>query len=186
MRPGPHFLDHTFDAVGPESDVESAGGDDDALDQQAHNPLPLRRKEHLPQRIDPPQGLAHTVQFNIRVLAPLPLHLAPGFGNHVGVTQQSPELIGDDLLDLRPGQRGQRTGAVAPLHAPATDVTAFLTATPLRLAPLTGARDAAGSEGPLGDFSITNFSRSEPLEEGVTVSVTAKLAVYDSWVKVTV
>lgn len=61
---------------------------------------------------------------------------------------------------------------------------AFLTAGTLRLAVLTGARDAAGSEGPMGDFSITNFSRSEPLEEGVTVSVTAKLAVFDEWVEV--
>jgi hypothetical protein len=61
---------------------------------------------------------------------------------------------------------------------------AYLTSGLVRLAALTGARDAADSEGPLGDFSITNFSRSEPLEEGVTVSVTAKLAVFDEWVKV--
>lgn len=61
---------------------------------------------------------------------------------------------------------------------------AFLTSATLRLAVLTGANDAAGSEGPLGDFSITGFSRNEPLEEGVTVSVTAKLAVFDEWVKV--
>ena len=64
--------------------------------------------------------------------------------------------------------------------------TAFLTAGTLRLAVFTGASDAVGSEGPLGDFSITNFSRSEPLEEGVTVSVTAKLAVFAEWVEVTV
>ena len=62
--------------------------------------------------------------------------------------------------------------------------TAFLTAGTIRLAVLTGARDASGVEGPLGDFSITNFSRNEPLEEGVTVSVTAKLAVFDQWVEV--
>lgn len=60
--------------------------------------------------------------------------------------------------------------------------TAFLSAGTLRLAVLTGDLDAADSEGPVGDFSITNFSRSEPLEEGVTVSVTAKLAVFDEWV----
>jgi len=66
--------------------------------------------------------------------------------------------------------------------------TAFLTAGTLRLAVLTGAKSAdgidpvTGSEGPLGDFSITNFSRNEPLEEGVTVSVTAKLAVFDEWI----
>ncbi len=62
--------------------------------------------------------------------------------------------------------------------------TAFLSAGTIRLAVLTGARDASGAEGPLGDFSITNFSRSEPLEEGVTVSVTAKLAVFAEWVEV--
>lgn len=62
--------------------------------------------------------------------------------------------------------------------------TAFLTSGTIRLAVLTGDKTAAGTEGPLGDFSITNFSRSEPLEEGVTVSVTAKLAVFAEWVEV--
>jgi len=62
--------------------------------------------------------------------------------------------------------------------------TAYLSSDTVRLAVLTGAQDAAGTEGPVGDFSITNFSRSEPLEEGVTVSVTAKLAVFDQWLKV--
>jgi hypothetical protein len=62
--------------------------------------------------------------------------------------------------------------------------TAFLTAGTVALAVLTGARDATGSEGPRGDFSITSFSRSEPLEEGVTVSVTAKLAAFAEWVEV--
>ncbi|HOD83922.1 MAG TPA: recombinase family protein [Phycisphaerae bacterium] len=62
--------------------------------------------------------------------------------------------------------------------------TAFLTSGSIRLAVLTGDRAASGTEGPLGDFSITNFSRNEPLEEGVTVSVTAKLAVFAEWVEV--
>ena len=62
--------------------------------------------------------------------------------------------------------------------------TAFLSAGNLRLAVLTGEKAATGTEGPLGDFSITNFSRNEPLEEGVTVSVTAKMAVFDQWVEV--
>lgn len=61
---------------------------------------------------------------------------------------------------------------------------AFLASSTLRLAILTGEKATPGSEGPLGNFSITNFSRSEPLEEGVTVSVTAKLAKFDSWVEV--
>ncbi len=42
--------------------------------------------------------------------------------------------------------------------------------------------DQAGGQGPDGDFSITSFSRSEELEEAITVSVTAKLAVFRSWV----
>ena len=60
---------------------------------------------------------------------------------------------------------------------------AFLTAGNLRLAVLTGAKAVADSEGPLGDFSITNFSRNEPLEEGVTVSITAKLAAFSEWIE---
>ncbi|QDU71039.1 phage tail tube protein [Mucisphaera calidilacus] len=62
--------------------------------------------------------------------------------------------------------------------------TAFLTASTISLAVLTGEKSTSGTEGPHGDFSITNFSRSEPLEEGVTVSVTAKLAVFTEWVEV--
>ncbi len=62
--------------------------------------------------------------------------------------------------------------------------TAYLSSSTIRLAVLTGDKETSGTEGPLGDFSITNFSRNEPLEEGVTVSVTAKLAVYDEWVEV--
>src|SRR5690554_3524738 len=62
--------------------------------------------------------------------------------------------------------------------------TAFLSSGTIRLAVLTGASNASGTEGPLGDFAITNFSRNEPLEEGVTVSVTAKLAVFEEWIEV--
>ena len=62
--------------------------------------------------------------------------------------------------------------------------TAFLTAGTIALAVLTGDKATSGTEGPRGDFSITNFSRNEPLEEGVTVSITAKLAVFAEWVEV--
>lgn len=62
--------------------------------------------------------------------------------------------------------------------------TAFLSAGTIALAILTGDKIASGTEGPIGDFSITNFSRNEPLEEGVTVSVTAKLAVFSEWLEV--
>ena len=43
--------------------------------------------------------------------------------------------------------------------------------------------DQADGQGPDGDFSITSFTRSEELEEALTVSVTAKLAVFRSWVE---
>ncbi len=41
--------------------------------------------------------------------------------------------------------------------------------------------DKAGGQGPDGDFAITSFSRNEPLEEAITVSVTAKLSLFRSW-----
>jgi len=43
--------------------------------------------------------------------------------------------------------------------------------------------DKAGGQGPDGDFAITSFSRNEALEEAITVSVTAKLSVFRSWVE---
>ena len=59
--------------------------------------------------------------------------------------------------------------------------TAFLSAGTVALGVLTGAHDETGAEGPVGNWSITNFSRSEALEEAVTVSVTAKLAAFGQW-----
>jgi len=56
--------------------------------------------------------------------------------------------------------------------------TAFLTAGMIALKIL----DKAGGQGPDADFAITSFSRNEALEEAITVSVTAKLAVFRSWV----
>jgi hypothetical protein len=47
---------------------------------------------------------------------------------------------------------------------------AYFNNTPIALAIL----DGAGGEGLDADFSITNFSRKEALEEAITVSVTAK------------
>jgi len=42
----------------------------------------------------------------------------------------------------------------------------------------------AGSEGLAGNFVITAFSRSEPLEEGITLSVTAKPSSNTTWYEV--
>lgn len=61
---------------------------------------------------------------------------------------------------------------------------AYLTNGLIELAVLTGGKTVSGSEGIKGSFSISSFSRSEPLEEGVSVSVTAKLSVFDEWVEV--
>ena len=47
----------------------------------------------------------------------------------------------------------------------------------IHLAALTGEK----GEGPVGDFSITGFSRSEPLEEAIKYSVTAKLSQWEQW-----
>lgn len=46
--------------------------------------------------------------------------------------------------------------------------------TPIGFAAMDGDIETTGSQGLQADFAITNFSRSEPLEEAVTVSVTAK------------
>jgi len=41
--------------------------------------------------------------------------------------------------------------------------------------------DQLNGQGPDADFAITSFSRSEPLEEAVSVKVTAKLSVFRAW-----
>ncbi len=61
---------------------------------------------------------------------------------------------------------------------------AYLAGSQIRLAVLTGDRETAGSEGPMGEFSIVGFNRKEPLEEGVMYEVSAKLTVFDQWVQV--
>ena len=59
--------------------------------------------------------------------------------------------------------------------------TAFLTAGTVALAVLDQKVGITGAQGPLGDFSITNFSRNEALEEAIVADVTAKLAVFVEW-----
>ena len=61
--------------------------------------------------------------------------------------------------------------------------SAFLAETNVRLAILTGAMDGEDAEGPVGDFSVSNFSRSEQLTEGISVPVSVKLAVWDKWLE---
>ena len=59
---------------------------------------------------------------------------------------------------------------------------AYLASTNISAAALTGALSTANSDGPYGDWSVTNFSRSEPLGEAATVSVTLKIAAWDAWI----
>ena len=54
---------------------------------------------------------------------------------------------------------------------------AWYSGDPIHLAALT----SENGEGPVGDFSITGFSRSEPLEEAIKYSVTAKLTEWEEW-----
>jgi len=64
---------------------------------------------------------------------------------------------------------------------------AWENATTIALAALTGDKDTASVQGLWADFSITNFSMNQALEEAVTVSVTAKpaySAVAAEWVTV--
>jgi hypothetical protein len=51
---------------------------------------------------------------------------------------------------------------------------AFLNNTALELAILDGLSNVAGSQGLRASFMITGFTRNEPLEEAITVSVSAK------------
>ncbi|HOQ06139.1 MAG TPA: phage tail tube protein [Anaerohalosphaeraceae bacterium] len=60
---------------------------------------------------------------------------------------------------------------------------AWLNSGEISLAIISEDPDTVGAEGPCGNFSITNFSRSEPLEEAITVSVTAKLSNWGKWYK---
>ena len=54
---------------------------------------------------------------------------------------------------------------------------AWLKSQQIHLAALTSEK----GEGPVGDFAITGFSRSEPLEEAIKYSVTAKLSQWEEW-----
>lgn len=61
---------------------------------------------------------------------------------------------------------------------------AFLAGSLLEMALLDQDRATSGAQGPKGAFSVTSFSRGEPLEEALTVSVAVKLAKYREWITV--
>jgi len=61
---------------------------------------------------------------------------------------------------------------------------AWLNSTELALAAMDGDIDTAGNQGLASNFTVTNFSRSEPLEEAMTVSVTIKPSSFTEWYEV--
>lgn len=58
---------------------------------------------------------------------------------------------------------------------------AFINTTGIAMAIMTGRKGTAGNEGPSGDFAITNFSRSEPIDGAIMINVTAKLTKFKAW-----
>ncbi len=62
---------------------------------------------------------------------------------------------------------------------------AFIGGTTIELAILDRDKGATNPkpEGLQGAFSVTAFSRQEPLEEAITVSVTCKLETYTTWIE---
>ena len=63
-------------------------------------------------------------------------------------------------------------------------LTAWLTNGQIALAAMDGDIAASGSQGLVSNFSVPKFTRNEPLEEGVTASVTVKPASQTEWYKV--
>lgn len=61
---------------------------------------------------------------------------------------------------------------------------AWSTSAEIGLAFMDGAIDGADNSGLASNFTVTNFSRSEPLEEAVKVSVTVKPSSFTEWAKV--
>lgn len=59
--------------------------------------------------------------------------------------------------------------------------TAWTNSAEVALAAMFGDIDEAGTQGLAGNFTITNFSASQPLEEASTVSVTAKPSSQTHW-----
>lgn len=60
--------------------------------------------------------------------------------------------------------------------------TAWLTNAEVALLFLTGSKSSADHEGPGGNFTVTNFSRNEGLEEAIVYDVTVKVSSFPAWV----
>ena len=59
--------------------------------------------------------------------------------------------------------------------------TAWANSAEIAIAAMDDDITTSGSQGLAGNFTVTNFSRSEPLEEAITVSVTVKPSSYTTW-----
>lgn len=60
-------------------------------------------------------------------------------------------------------------------------LAAWLASTPIGLVILDGPTGTAGNQGPAGNFSVTNFTRTEPLKEAIKAKVTLKPASQMQW-----
>jgi len=60
-------------------------------------------------------------------------------------------------------------------------LAAWLAAGEIAIAAMDGAIDEAGNQGLASNCSVTSFTRNEPLEEAVTVSVTLKPSSFTAW-----
>jgi len=60
-------------------------------------------------------------------------------------------------------------------------LAAWLAAGEIAIAAMDGAIDEAGNQGLASNCSVTSFTRNEPLEEAVTVSVTLKPSSFTDW-----
>jgi len=60
-------------------------------------------------------------------------------------------------------------------------IAAWLAGTELSIAAMDGAIDTEGKKGLVSNCTVTNFSRSEPLEEAVKASVTLKPSSFTEW-----
>ncbi|MEX2670926.1 MAG: phage tail tube protein [Phycisphaeraceae bacterium] len=58
---------------------------------------------------------------------------------------------------------------------------AWLSSGEIAIAAMDGDIGEAGNQGLASNFTVTNFSRSEPLEEAITVSVTLKPSSFTQW-----
>lgn len=58
---------------------------------------------------------------------------------------------------------------------------AYLASAPLSFAALDQLVAVVGADGPVADYSITSFTRNEPLKDALTVDVSLKIALYHTW-----